>query len=63
MHVDGWVVDKVQERLSEQLQSRHLFHVAPYSASLLLALGADFTAVCQLLRATAVPAGTAESAY
>ena len=39
------MVDKVQERWSEPLLSSLLFHMAPYSASLLLALGGDFTSV------------------
>jgi len=44
------MVGKVQGWWSEPLQSSHLFHMAPYSASLLLALGADFTAVSQLIK-------------
>jgi len=45
----SWLmVDKVQERWSEPLLSSFLFHMAPYSASLLLALGGDFTAVSLL---------------
>jgi len=51
IHYDvlSWLmVDKVQEWWSEPLLSSFLFHMAPYSASLLLALGGDFTAVSLL---------------
>ena len=49
------MVDKVQEQWSEPLLSSLLFHMAPYSASLLLALGGEFTAVSRLTCLCIIP--------